>query len=448
MARRSAFENLRSKLEEGEDSGDINIDIEVVVDSDADAAEDIADATDIVENEAEADAVVEADEAAEQEAEDMAEMAAVLRKHGLNAGMAALLKVLVPLDAYGISMPAYESLDASGRNQSQADRLAAAFEASDKTFWENTKNFFAKIWQWIADSLTKLWDMLGRMNTKIIRTGKSLSDRTFNADRAKDKKMKVCKGEGDTVSKCNSAATTINKCKGFVDSVAKLTESNIETLIQLPATTTTTSGSEGFWRFDGEGEGQQQKSNPSGSQKKDDKVDAEAAKQAITKFKERLKKALPEDDLKLIGLKWKNTGTDDAANLTLDSESSFYDTDDRDIKLEDVTDYAKDGKAYTAALGLCQAGRNLANAKDDAKKQIKNAKRDDEIKNWGKDKDNTDVKAAKTAISLKKNALSVLSKIVSACSKCTLKLCGVYVAAGRKILGCTTSKNSNADYAK
>ena len=413
--RRSAFENLRSKLEDQE-TGDVDVDITVVVEADGDAAEDIIDATEVAETEADADAVVEADEAAEQEAEDMAEMAAVLRKHGLNAGMAALLKVLVPMDAYGISMPAYESLDASGRNQDKADRLAAAFEKADKSFWEGTKNFFAKIWQWIKDTLTKLWDVMGRMETRIIRTGEALSKRTFNADRAKDKKAKVLKD-----AKTDFGAAKFAAAQKSVDKVTEGMES-IKTLTEKV------------------------KEDPNDANSKDIEND-------IANIKKNIKTTASGETLTGLGMKWKNpTGNDgkDADDITMEEEnSSFLDTEDVEITQDMLTAYqAKSGPMYTAALNLIKSARKLAAKKDSIKTNFKESKKLDEINAIGEDKNSDAVKNAKKLLSLKKAALSALQKLISRCSKVSMKFCGIYVSGGSKILGATVSEGKDIDYEK
>lgn len=184
--RKSAFENWKTKFEEmtgDEETGDTNIDITVIANSDGEAAEDAITAEKMADDAAAADAAEEAQEAAETEAEDLKELAAVIRRHGLNPGMVEMMNVLLPVHSLGIYLPATESLDAHGTNRSQAESVAAALEASSDSFWEKTKNTAKKIWQWIKDFVTKAISRLGSAESKVKRMGETLLKRQFSPNR-------------------------------------------------------------------------------------------------------------------------------------------------------------------------------------------------------------------------------------------------------------------------
>lgn len=188
----SALENWRTKLEEmtGDDeTGDTNIDITVIANSDGEAAEDAITADEMSDDAAAADAAEEAQEAAETEAEDLKELAAVIRRHGLNPGMVAVMDALLPTQSLGIYLPAKESLDAHGTNRSYAESVAAALEASSDSFWEKTKNTAKKIWLWIRDFIFKLTSRIGSMVGRIERMGKALGQREWRKRRNEKAKI-------------------------------------------------------------------------------------------------------------------------------------------------------------------------------------------------------------------------------------------------------------------
>ena len=186
---KSAMESLFRKLE-GEDPESNNIDITVVVEADADAAEDIITAQEEGEASAEADSLAETEEASQDQANDLDEMAAVLRKHGMTAGMHAACSVLLPLNELGITMRGLEDLDAAGKNQADADRLAAALEAKAEGFWSSTKAFLSKMWERIKALFRMIATSVGTVKGRVDRARKSLTGRVFDSEAAKDVKFK------------------------------------------------------------------------------------------------------------------------------------------------------------------------------------------------------------------------------------------------------------------
>lgn len=199
---KSAMEALNRRFEE--ESGDTNVDIEVIVNADGEAAEDIIEAADAGEAAAETEAIAEENTEATQEANDMAELAATLRQYGLTPGMAAILKVTVPLSAYGISLPAMESLDSSGRNQAVADRIANRLETAVESFWDSTKDFFRKMVNQIVRAIQWIWHRIGNIKTRVERAHSSLQNRSWDTELAKDHKYKHLNDNDDVVTALNA----------------------------------------------------------------------------------------------------------------------------------------------------------------------------------------------------------------------------------------------------
>lgn len=192
---KSAMEALNRRFEE--ESGDTNVDIEVIVNADGEAAEDIIEATDAGEQAAEDVAISQENEEATQEASDMAELATTLRRYGLTPGMAAVLKVTVPLATYGISLPAMESLDSSGRNQAVADRIANRLEVAVEGFWDSTKKFFKRILLRIVQALQWIANHVGSIRGRVNRAHNSIKDRVWDPDMEKDRKFPELKEQDE-----------------------------------------------------------------------------------------------------------------------------------------------------------------------------------------------------------------------------------------------------------
>lgn len=426
MARKSALENLHRRLEDTDSDRDVNVDITVVIESDGDAAEDIIEATESEEVAADVEDAIEAHEDLQEETTEMVETAEVLRQYGLNAGMAAMLNVLLPMEAYGIVMPATESLDMSGKNQAVANRLAAALEDSSKSFWESTKNFFKKIWVWITDQLVKLGTMMGRMSGKIERMGKALEKRTWNADRAKDKKVKTLKTKDTDV---NTALGTLEKSlDNAIKEEGKRTE-KIEAKVQATLKT-----------------GNVSKQGPVNPTKEMTLSFSKEIEVELKQIKEEYKKTFTNDVIKNIGLEWKETGKDNDDNLSTKEVSGFFDTDDREAKTEDLNDYKKGGSTYNNVLGICKDGMAISLLNKFAKTRVKEAEKLSDIENIGEDKNSEGAKAAKKIISLRRSCLGVISKFVGRSVKVCNKYCGLYLSNGRVLIGCSIPDGSTADF--
>lgn len=185
MAIRSAIENLRTKLEDPEGT---EVNITVVVDAEAEAVEEALQQEEIDAEISEGEDLAESDEAGQEEAAELNAMASALREHGLTPGMQALLAASGKCAMYGIPMPAKEGLDATGRNMTQAEALAGAFEASGDSFWESTKKFFAEMWDKIKRMLTFIKTHLGGLEGRVKRAHDSLSGKSFDEDKGKNAK--------------------------------------------------------------------------------------------------------------------------------------------------------------------------------------------------------------------------------------------------------------------
>lgn len=180
---RSAIEGLKSKLEE-DDGTEVNI--TVVVDAEAEAVEEALNQEEANEEIAEGEAMADQDEAGQDEAAELYAMADVLRQHGLTPSMQALLEASGKHALYGIVLPARESLDATGRNMSQAEALAASFEASANSFLDSTRKFFAEMWDKIKRMFIFIKTHIGALEGKVKRAHDSLSGKTLDAEKVKN----------------------------------------------------------------------------------------------------------------------------------------------------------------------------------------------------------------------------------------------------------------------
>lgn len=392
MARKSAYEDLRKRLEDGADgAGDTEVNIEVVVNADADAAEDIIDAGEVGAAEVDADVAADTEEAVQQESEDLAEMAAILREHGLTPGMAALIQTTVPLDYYQISMPATESMDMAGRNSEYADRLAAAFEEASDSFWSSTKNFFKKAWQWIKDLCVKVASMLGNLEGRVTRMGKVLSKRQFASERNKDKKYKQWEKQptsDDILKAYNELHNVVANAKVISESTAAA-----------------------------------------------DNVDTEDKMRADVQSK------LSDTTLSTIGVKWKEK----EKSLKLEDVSGFFDTKDETITDDTRKAFAEDGAQYKFALECVRLGKKLRVIAGDAEKNIAQSERDYGIDAIGKDKDDKTVKARRARIKTARTFVTSFQKAISRATKVVTFGATNYLKGGRAVLGCTKGEGG-ADY--
>lgn len=395
MARKSALESLNQRLEGDGEGGDTVIDITVIADSDGEAAEAIEDAIETGEATGEAEAIQEADDAAEQEAQDMTELAAVIRQYGLNAGMAAVINVLVPCSSMGIALPAVESLDASGRNMERAERLAAAFEASGEGFWATTKNVFKKIWQWIKDICRKITTMIGGLESRMVRMAQALDKRTFDEDRNKDSKMKQWKQIKENKSYLGDLKAST---KIFFDKLNAIKMENV-----------------GLFKEE---------------------------KDEVAQFHSEL----PDDKLKVFGVKWKDASKTDSS--TLEDISSFFDTEDVEVTGATLTAYNSTGAIYKASIELVRdAKRELPAAEKVAEANLKGWESSN-VGRPGDDKNSDEQIKRKKALQNAKDFLKVTQKVLSKCTKCLTFSGTNYLKCGRAILSHTKDNQSNINYKK
>ncbi len=371
---KSAMEALNRRFEE--ESGDTNVDIEVIVNADGEAAEDIIEATDAGETASEDVAISQENEEATQEAEEMTELAAVLRKHGLTQGMAALLKVTTPIEAYGIALPAMESLDSSGRNQAVADRIAGRLEAAVEGFWESTKLFFKKVWRRIVQAAQWVWNRLGGIKTRVKRAHASIKDRSWDPDLEKDRKFPELKEQKEFHDALKNIETGLQA--GLAD-----IKSNIEKNTVI-------------------GVGN----------------NSSVEKDALTgTFKE-------EDLKKGIGYKYTESKSGIEADSTVKPE-----TDEKSATSEHLSKCQKE--YYDEAINRIEACENMA-------KQLKDSKTDLDIKDSrNKDKEENADKNIKEMIKQMRAKISIMSSVYSKYNAVINKLAMIYVKQCSAIRLCT-----------
>lgn len=378
---KSAMEALNRRFEE--ESGDTNVDIEVIVNADGEAAEDIIEATDAGEQAAEDVAISQENEEATQEASDMAELATVLRKHGLTPGMAAVLKITVPLAAYGITLPAMESLDSSGRNQAVADRIANRLDAAVESFWSKTKEYIIRLLNRIMQAFQWIWHRAGSIEKRVKRAHASIENRKWNDDLAKGRKFKEIKE-----SKCTDALGRLAKS---IDTTSDQIGTWLDLIIE----------------------------------------DATASqRQRIEDFTKKVYTWFSEQDLKDgLGYKLNESGTGLVKDSTVQPEVNEVDADSKHLEYCKTT-------GFDNAMEICRY-------MEDCKENGVAYKRD--INKYSKrNKENeTPDKGISDAIKNARDVLSVFSSIVSKWSAVASKFCMVYVKQCSMIRLCTTGETTD-----
>lgn len=399
--RKSAFETWQTKFEEmtgDEETGDTNIDITVIANSDGEAAEDAITADEMADDVAAADAAEEAQGAAEEEAEELKELAAVIRQHGLNPGMVAMLDVLLPAQSLGIYLPAKESLDAHGTNRGYAENVAAALEASSDSFWEKTKTTVGKIWQWIRDFITKAISRIGSAKSKVARMGETLLGRQFNPNRNEKAKLPIYKKFFNPADQASTSAVTSavgSVVKALGDAAGKFTGdlNNFDTFANM-------SENEMYGLFGG-------------------KKDMETAGN--------------------ITIKETRDNNNNISTLTYEEDDSkFFDKDDVEVSQNLFSEYQKTGKIYKIVYEFCDGiadmkkiEKNLRSYEKSAQAKMGDTNRDsaDRLKmNVGAKNYNTFANIFKRAVT---NTIKIMNLTISS-----------YLAGGRVLIGCSLPSGS------
>lgn len=183
----AGLEAFNARMDEEGETPDINIEIEI----DAGAAEDAAEMDEIEQPMEAASAVSEDAEAGEGAAEMMSIMASALRKHGLTPSLHYVIDALDMASVAGTRLTSLEGLDPHGRNDAQARQLIASFEASDGNYWERTKMFLKRVWDYIKEAFNKAVSYFQNYQKAVFKAMQSLKD--ISAIDVKDIKYKCTK---------------------------------------------------------------------------------------------------------------------------------------------------------------------------------------------------------------------------------------------------------------
>lgn len=221
----AGLEAFNARMDEEGETPDINIEIEI----DAGAAEDAAEMEEVEQPMEAASAMSEAAEAGEGAAEMMAIMASALRKHGLTPSLHYVIDALDMASVAGTRLTSLEGLDPHGRNDAQARQLIASFEASDGNYWERTKMFLKRVWDYIKEAFFKAVNYFRNYQKAVFKAMMSLKD--ISSIDVKDIKYKATEEDlcsGKTVAACNDAFGALKDDKGNLATDGKNPYGNIQ----------------------------------------------------------------------------------------------------------------------------------------------------------------------------------------------------------------------------
>lgn len=181
-----AFEHLNARMDDDAAADETTIDVDIQV---ADRTEE---ASSIVEEAATVAADAEASDDVAEEIESLEHMRSVIQQHGLTPGMMALINRDNRLSIVsGRSLAAAESLDATGRNHSEAQAAMEAIGDTISKGWEAVKKFFRKIGEKIKALWGKIMDFFTSWETSIRRAKERISGITVDAKKAGEHKAKL-----------------------------------------------------------------------------------------------------------------------------------------------------------------------------------------------------------------------------------------------------------------
>jgi len=188
-----AFEHLNARMDDDAAADETTIDVDIQV---ADRTEE---ASSIVEEAATVAADAEASDDVAEEIESLEHMRSVIQQHGLTPGMMALINRDNRLSLVsGRSLAAAESLDATGRNHSEAQAAMEAISDTISKGWEAVKKFFRKIGEKIKTLWGKIMDFFTAWETSIKRAKERVSGITVDAKKAGEHKAKLIKMKDHT----------------------------------------------------------------------------------------------------------------------------------------------------------------------------------------------------------------------------------------------------------
>jgi hypothetical protein len=225
-----AFEHLNARMDDDAGADETTIDVDIQV---ADRTEE---ASSIVEEAATVAADAEASDDVAEEIESLEHMRSVIQQHGLTPGMMALINRDNRLSIVsGRSLAAAESLDATGRNHSEAQAAMEAISDTISKGWEAVKKFFRKIGEKIKALWGKIMDFFTSWETSIKRAKERISGITVDAKKAGEHKAKLitpkdhndlgeaCKTILKTLNSENSASKLLEKKDYFTDAFSDAT---------------------------------------------------------------------------------------------------------------------------------------------------------------------------------------------------------------------------------
>jgi hypothetical protein len=117
------------------------------------------------------------DEIAEQQ-EDVAAADQIVAEEGLTPGVYMFLKRMGVIDAgesFGMTMPAYESLNAGSRNEEYVAKVRAALEEADKSLFQKAKEAIRALIQRIVNFFKNLFVATERMKKSIVAAAERYS---------------------------------------------------------------------------------------------------------------------------------------------------------------------------------------------------------------------------------------------------------------------------------
>lgn len=183
-----AFEGLNARME-GEDTAD-----ETTIDVDIKVADRTEEASSIVEEAATVAADADAADDVAEEIESLEHMRSVIQQHGIQPGVMALINRDNRLGLVsGRSLAAAESLNATGRNHSEAQAAMEAISDTIAKGWEAVKKFFRNL----GDKLKTLWGKVLNYFTSwesgVRRAKESIASVTVDPKKAAEHKAKLVK---------------------------------------------------------------------------------------------------------------------------------------------------------------------------------------------------------------------------------------------------------------
>jgi len=181
------LESFQSRMEDETSVEETSVDVEVKV------AEEVEAATQIVEEATSVIVDAESSDAAAEDVEAVEHFIASIKKYGLTQQGLDLMNHKGILEAVsGMTMPAIESLDATGRNHEAAQVALEASEGIVKRSWEAIKKFFKGLWEKIKALWAKFMSFITSWESSIKRAKDSLPD-AIDAKKAKDKEVSTLK---------------------------------------------------------------------------------------------------------------------------------------------------------------------------------------------------------------------------------------------------------------